>query len=380
MNAKQKSNPEPNKDDFFHLTSYIWIVKDFQDIYSHMETSQFILSERFYSPSTPLTKEGQEKKDDNIWRFLLYPRGKVGVSKEHMSLFLFPLPNEYEKQRRIFYRQAIYRIEMYVNNNNTCTNITSMDPKHKDKIYNHITRINNKINRCGEYDYCELKNIFPDDLNKTEKTDLIFKIHFYYDKENTIEIGSYEKNSNESIIPSSSFENYFNDDSFSDITFKFNCGSEVRASRLVLAMKSSYFKALFQGNWKESKSPVISIKDVKYECFKRMIYFLYSGKLDNGLSFEELKDLYIEADVRDIVDLKREGSKRIVRLVDETSWDEILLIGWQTKNLEMKEAGLKFFSENWMNIKNSDKMNNVISNANFDWLDELYRAKLFGIK
>ncbi|CAG8666989.1 11411_t:CDS:2 [Funneliformis caledonium] len=329
MNAKQKSNPELNKDDFFHLTSYIWIVKDFQDVYSHMETSQFILSERFYSPSTPLTKEGQEKKDDNIWRFLLYPRGKVGVPKEHMSLFLFPLPNEYDKQRRIFYRQAIYRIEIFVNNNETCTNISS--------------------------------------------------IHFYYDRENTIEICSPENNPNESIIPSSSFENYFNDDSFSDITFKFNCGSEIRASRLVLAMKSSYFKALFQGNWKESKSPVISIKDVNFECFKRMIYFLYSGRLDNELSFEELKDLYIEADVRDISDLKREGSKRIVRLVDETSWDEILLMGWQTKNLEMKEAGLKYFSENWMNIKNSDKMNNIISNANFDWLDELFRAKLFGV-
>ncbi|CAG8577967.1 7306_t:CDS:1, partial [Funneliformis mosseae] len=88
-----------------------------------------------------------------------------------------------------------------------------------------------------------------------------------------------------------------------------------------------------------------------------------------------LKNLRIyEDDVKDISDLKREGSKRIVRLVDETSWDEILLIGWQTKNLE---AGLKYFSENWMNIKNSDKMNNIISNANFDWLDELFKAKLF---
>jgi hypothetical protein len=49
------------------------------------------------------------------------------------------------------------------------------------------------------------------------------------------------------------------------------------------------------------------------------------------------------------------------------------------KNAEMKKAGLKYFSENWMEIKNSDKMNNVISNGNFDWLEELFKAKLFGV-
>src|SRR5438034_6432847 len=117
MNAKQKSNSEPNKEDIYHLTSYTWIVKDFQDIYLHMDKSQFILSERFYSPSTPIMGEHQEKREDNIWRFLFVPRGKSEISKEHISLYLFPLKNDYEEQNGICYRQAIYQIEMFFNNN-----------------------------------------------------------------------------------------------------------------------------------------------------------------------------------------------------------------------------------------------------------------------
>src|SRR4051794_22129398 len=254
MNVKRKLNSESNKNDFYHLTSYTWIVKDFQDIYCHMDKSQFILSERFYSP-TPMIKE-EDKRDDNIWRFLFVPRGKAEVPKEHISLYLFPLKNYYEEQNGICYRQAIYKIEVFVNNNKC---ISLIDPK--DKIYNHIAKLNNKYNRCGEFDYCELKNIFPHEDDKTEKTDLIFKIHFYYDKKNTIEIypsDDKEGSSNDLRTSSLSFENYFNDETFSDVIFKFDCGSEVKASRLVLAMKSSYFKALFQGNWKESNSPVIS--------------------------------------------------------------------------------------------------------------------------
>ncbi|CAB4382573.1 POZ domain-containing protein [Rhizophagus irregularis] len=374
MNVKQESNFEPNKDDIYHLTSYTWIVKDFQDIYCHMDKSQFILSERFYSPSTPIMKEHQEKRDDNIWRFLFVPHGKSEISKEHISLYLFPLKNEYEEQNGICYRQAIYQIEMFVHNDKRTSLI---DPK--DKIYNHIAKLNNKYNRCGEYDYCELKNIFPKDNDKTEKTDLIFKIQFYYDKNYTIDIFPSNDIKDNSKDSSLSFENYFNDENFSDITFKFSCGSEIKASRLVLAIKSSYFKALFNGNWKESKSPIITIKDVKYECFKRMINFLYSGKLDSNLSFEELKDLFIESDIRDIMELKKAVSTRIVKHVNENYWDEILLMGWQMKNMEMKQAGLKYFSEHWMEIKNSEKMNNIIVNSNFDWLEELYKAKLFGV-
>ncbi|RIA97124.1 hypothetical protein C1645_814513 [Glomus cerebriforme] len=362
-----ESNFEPNKDDLYHLKSYTWVVKDFQDIYRLMGKSQFILSERFYSPSTPV------KRDNNIWRFLFVPRGKSEVSKEHFSLYLVPLKNFYEEQNGICYRQAIYQIKVFVNTNKHTTLID-----YKDKIYNNITQLNSKYNRCGEYDYCDLKNVFPDDDSKTEKTDLIFKIHFYYDRKYTIEICP-SNNDKEDNFSNLSFECYFNNENFSDITFKFNCGSEVKASRLVLAMKSSYFKALFDGNWKESKSSVISIKDVKYECFKRMVYFLYSGKLDSGLCFEELRDLFVEADVRDIMDLKKAISMRIVKHVNENYWDEILLMGWQTENAEMKKAGLKYFSEHWMEMNNSDKMNNLISNSNFDWLEELYKAKLFGV-
>ncbi|GBB87560.1 hypothetical protein RclHR1_01400013 [Rhizophagus clarus] len=371
MNVKQVSNFEPNKDDIYHLTSYTWIVRDFQDIYCHMDKSQFILSERFYSPSTP---ERQEKRDDNIWRFLFVPRGKSEISKEHISLYLFPLKNDYEEQNGICYRQAIYQIEMFVNNDKRTSLI---DPK--DKIYNHIAKLNNKYNRCGEYDFCELKNIFPNDDDKTEKTDLIFKIQFYYDKKYTIDLFPSNEIEDSSKDCTISFENYFNDENFSDVTFKFNCGSEIKASRIVLAMKSSYFKALFNGNWKESKSSVILIKDVKFECFKRMIYFLYSGKLDKNLCFEELKDLFIEADIRGITELRKAVSMSIVKYIDENYWDEILLMGWQMKSEEMKKAGLKYFSEHWMEIKNSEKMNHIIINSNFDWLEELYKAKLFGV-
>src|SRR4051794_30958885 len=100
----------------FFLSIHFYIIyMDSQDIYCHMDKSQFILSERFYSP-TQIIKE-EDKRDDNIWRFLFVPRGKVEVPKEHISFYLFPLKNYYEEQNGIRYRQAIYKIEVFVNNN-----------------------------------------------------------------------------------------------------------------------------------------------------------------------------------------------------------------------------------------------------------------------
>src|SRR5207248_5219947 len=146
-------------------------------------------------------------------------------------------------------------------------------------------------------------------------------------------------------------DQFFNNPYFSDITFSFDCGSELKASRLVLAAKSTYFMNMFTGEWTESNQSKIVIKGVKYEYYKAMIYYFYSGSLDSGLDFNVLMGLFSEADMCQIEDLVKIVTNRIVEIISNENWNEILLMGWQSNNNDLKEAGLKFVHENWLNIK-----------------------------
>src|SRR5438045_345116 len=88
------------------------------------------------------------------------------------------------------------------------------------------------------------------------------------------------------------FIDYFDNELFSDIEFTFDCGSNLKASKIILVSRSEYFKTMFNGKWKESKESKIHIKDTKYKIFRYLLKYLYTNELDEGLSLE-LKDLCI---------------------------------------------------------------------------------------
>lgn len=75
----------------------------------------------------------------------------------------------------------------------------------------------------------------------------------------------------------------------SDIVFSLD-GKQLEAHRAILSIRSPVFSAMFSSGMKESKEKVIVIEDAKFQDFKRMIYFIYTGNFPFGLKGPTQKD------------------------------------------------------------------------------------------
>lgn len=109
------------------------------------------------------------------------------------------------------------------------------------------------------------------------------------------------------------------DDICSDCTF--NVGSSntiINAHKSILICRSEYFRAMFQGGLKESRSgkdTVIPMPDIEPTTFKQILVFLYTGEVDT-LS-EKLFPLLVAAQQFQIDDLKELCYHTIPTIIDQ---------------------------------------------------------------
>ncbi|KAJ5070465.1 hypothetical protein M0811_10937 [Anaeramoeba ignava] len=76
------------------------------------------------------------------------------------------------------------------------------------------------------------------------------------------------------------------------ITIQENNQEEVILThRFILALQSDYFKAMFQTGMQESTSHELLLKDVSIQIFKKIILFIYTGKVE--LNYDILLDFLI---------------------------------------------------------------------------------------
>lgn len=68
---------------------------------------------------------------------------------------------------------------------------------------------------------------------------------------------------------------------YSDVTLVVD-GERYMAHKLILAERSLYFKAMFNGDMRESKEKVIEIKEVDKDVFKTIIWSIYHGGVYSG--------------------------------------------------------------------------------------------------
>ncbi|RIA99382.1 hypothetical protein C1645_811636 [Glomus cerebriforme] len=346
-----------NSQDTETLYTHTWLIKDFQDLYNELYNGNKVFSEKFFTPI--LDNQGEYYG----WRTLIIPRWK---ERECIAIFLVAFQTDYEKENRLDERRATVNIEMYLNNNiEKLESRESLKLLERTETGSHLFLFSKNSISYGN-EFCIFSKIFPNG-DTSIKTNLIIRIHFYKD-DITV------SNPNDNYPPKffEPFGQYFNSDKFSDVIFEFNCGSEIKASSIFLAVKSSHFKKLLEEtDERDSKMTIIRMERVSYNCFYKLLYFIYTGKLDNNLTYEELIELYHESNSREINDLREIVSCRIIKFVDEDTWEEILFLGWETKNNLLKQAAMKFASYNWEKIKNTDKFRDV------ERIEEFFITKLF---
>nr|CAG8518243.1 6021_t:CDS:1 [Entrophospora candida] len=387
------------------LKTFIWFINDFQHFYKNPTHCQTVWSDAFYSPcSSSSTINNEMNTATNImtasgdnttantttiinhstnndiisngcaWRLCMFPKGYK--TEQFLSLFLYAFPTDYEKMHGIHCRAVRYVLELFKVGINPNTSKVELRPVNVGQtVFKKSFNLDHKGDSGGKVKFSDLTNLFP--RNDTSiKLDIMIRLKLY--TEDDLQ-ASYNINNVDIIKFQPSLENYFNNNNFSDVTFSFNDESEIKASRLALSIRSSYFDRMFNGEWAESKATIIPIKNVTYQCFKYLIYFLYSGKLNDDIPFDVLKDLFIEADIREIPELGELVASKIIDQVSDDNWSEILFIGWKTKNYSLKNAALSYIRVNWEKVKRGRKINEVIAHGDMELIDELMYTICFGV-
>lgn len=348
---------------------HTWVIKEFQHFCDKQNLLHFIISEPFNSPAP--SDSNNNIKLEYTWR-LVADIENIG---EDFSLYMYivALQTDFEREKELNDRISTFKFKVFKNQIHGNMNSFEEFIMFNQNSFTHRTKFGIKNAHGGKL--CKINQLFPNN-DTSISTDIIIRVHI-----NEVEKpqNDFKNNINKSSLLSHSLEQFFNNPYFSDVTFTFDCGSELKASRLVLAAKSTYFMNMFTGEWTESNQSKIAIKGVKYEYYKAMVYYFYNGSLDSGLNFDALMGLFSEADMCQIEDLIEIVANKIVEMISNENWHEILLMGWQSNNNYLKKAGLKFVHENWLNIKDTENMKFIIENLNVEWMEELMSVRFFGI-
>ncbi|CAG8620249.1 7417_t:CDS:1 [Ambispora gerdemannii] len=318
------------------------------------------------------------RNSGHSWRLRMYPRGYDERYKSYLSVYLEGFQTCEEKEKSLT-RHKEFELEAFR---------SQSDPVNGPSIPTHLASLqrssqsfnfNNVIN-CGQHQFCSLEEVFPNDRNVN--TTLIIRVRIF-DKPQS---GSSSTNS-DSNHPSSSvssgivlpagFNDFLTDKLLADVEFVFDCGSRLKAHRIILAAQSSYFKALLLGRWRESKMDSIPIKDTDHNSFRSVLQFFYTGKLEQTSDVDLLTGVYILADKFDLKELVQMAASQIVKFVNDENWDEILLLGWRTNNHGMRRAGIEYAAGNWSKVKNSDNTKRVLSAQDVNIVEELMVCVFF---
>ncbi|CAJ0628757.1 3488_t:CDS:2 [Entrophospora sp. SA101] len=321
--------------------NFTWVIPHFEQLIERTPIKQFTLSLPFKTqrehpyPFPPL----KDESTDYVWRLRLYP--KDGDSNNHISVYLDGFQTSYEKRNNITTRRRKYNFEIFHLNRSDCS----------------LKKLGNLLDLTSTWDFNGTKcwgtknaGIFNNDVFPSK--DYSIEVHLIicvciFNDQNTI-LNECDGSNCKSL---QKFSKFFGNDKLSDITFQLDCGSTIKASRILLMSQSTYFEKLLLGEWIESMNDVISIKDIDLTTFRAIIYYSYSGKLETGLNVEALKDIYLKADMWDMKEFN---------------------------DLFLKTESLKYVHENWQDIKPSQNMKDFLFEAEVDWVEELMFARFFG--
>ena len=100
-------------------------------------------------------------------------------------------------------------------------------------------------------------------------------------------------------------EEFMLEETFTD--FKLTVGSKTfHTHRLILGIHSEYFYRLLLSGMKETSRNEMEFKDMDPEIFQHIIKYIYSGILDCNLDDETLTEVYLVANMLQILDLEAE--------------------------------------------------------------------------
>ncbi|RIA92414.1 hypothetical protein C1645_820766 [Glomus cerebriforme] len=418
--------------------TFSWTLRGFNELFRQMTHTNFTYSDRFHTPRGthdpsllcppgwsdfslifPSQHSHLNCFDDTayLWRIRLYPNGSLKKLPAHVSIYLEAIQTLFEKQHYITKRSIQFKIQVfrliksskspnqsnhsYQNNNNNNNNINiQLDVWKETPILIYESNmlkfdyeLHNSNTLFGIPSIGTFSSLFPHVDPHLEDVDITVRLCIYNNNITNDVItpySSFYKNDffdPEPIMKSpASFERFFNNEAFYDVAFTFDNGMRsIKAHRIILSQRSEYFEKFLGIAWTgDSNMKVIPIKQIPFEAFRMILFYLYTLKLQDGLEFDVLKDIYANADMMRLEQLTQLAADRIIHLVTLENCHHLLDLAWNsnsyTSKIILKTAAYDFISKNWQILRSTENIKLLICNApSIDCIEELMEAKMFGV-
>jgi speckle-type POZ protein len=320
-----------------HTFSHMWIVENFS---SYLEDPEPIicLSSSPFSPLSGVSVATQ-------WRLVCYPKGNYGASSTYMSIFL-----EYIKGERDIKAKAEYSLV-----NRKCE-LTEMRKDAQFSVY-----------KCGNsrgfinYVKYETLTLLENETLDDDKLKIYVRITIM-DDAITEETKYQEFDDGESVnFTTRGFEGLVRDftqlllhspSKMSDINIRVTvpyadysdglCESPVtfHAHKLILAVRSPVFAAMFSNHTLENTTNIIDINDLHPDTIQSMLEYIYTGKVTDIK--KSTVELYRCADKYQLEDLRSQAEMALMNSISIDTSAEILLLADQHHSKDLKTRVIQF--------------------------------------
>jgi len=261
------------------------------------------------------------------WHVNLYPRGNVSTDSNHVSVFLCnDSSNDYF----------------------TKFNLSTINSNQKKNLFCYIpfSKIKSKSNggRSNALYRPKLPQHTFDD-----KLILVLGITIRGEINESIELAESSRQNDgiSKILHQDQFCHdlglLYNNNEYADTTV--TCGGKkFDCHKIILASRSPVFKTMLESNMKEKITGSIEIKGMRIEVFESLLQYIYTSDAPNIDTLA--RDLYAAADQYQIVKLKELCEAKLISNIDLENCIGLLVLGDLHQASALKQAALKFVSQN----------------------------------
>jgi len=339
-----------------------WTIENFLD-------RKDLIGESILSPSFRVKHIGSK---ETKWQIQLYPKGDIvsyaaqklpGGDFGHVSVFLRGI-SDIKKDHvhvrvsivdcnlsKIHEKKLQYLAEKVSEDENMCYG-DSLAFQRRDLIL-----CENDVKLPGESLTLELKI----DISGQAAEDEEFEDDCHSDKAKANQKENHDSKTKSKEMASKDFGNMLENKEFCDL--EIDCGGKVfSCHQNILSARSPVFNTMLKIEMKESESGRVSIEDIKQETMAEMLYFIYTG-LVNDSALTEISDvveLLFAADKYQLDTLKDICQDKLCSLLDAGNVIEFLILGEKYQAAKLKDSAMMEVVHNMPKIADTEDYQKLV--------------------
>ncbi|XP_076290803.1 RCC1 and BTB domain-containing protein 2-like isoform X2 [Lasioglossum baleicum] len=162
----------------------------------------------------------------------------------------------------------------------------------------------------------------------------------------------------------------FDDKSTSDLTIEVQ-GKPIYVHKPILKSSSKYFNVMFQGDWKENKTSVLSICEFSYVAYRAFLKFLYTNEIDARMPTENVLELLQLADFCDEDNLKASYTGVLMHRISTDNTALFYSLGVQCNIPVLKSRCIRFAVKHMAEISKSTSFSELTKETMRDFIIEV---------